>query len=679
MPLVAAVAAFIVFGLVMSAITIGVIILAIGAAIFGVCYLIYWIYKKQKEEEQRRAAAEALEQERQAFARITRQETLRLYDEASRPYPSQEAFFGLVVDAFTALKPELPPLPEETTSQLGAIAVEIYRRELPPRPPVIPEFANAGEEQAYQAAIRPLVAQAQAFDHQLIAQAVAKSFLAYLEQLPRQTKGQFTVSVAQLVNLPATTWGMIQPFRDPQLFERGLCRSIWNTFHENAVRAGGGNAPVYPQEFKSDLPADKIADLYLKDTPFQPLLKIRIPWGFTDEERFQHQWVLGSTGSGKTTYLSNLIKADLERVAQGECSIVLLDSQLALYQLAKCKYFAPGQPLHGKLVLIEPNAHHPLALNPFQIGRARYAADDERQINATVDLLTYAFGSIFEADLSTLQSGAARYIIRLMLEIPGANIETLTDFLTSKNYLKPEYQQCIAKLRGPAKSYFENRFEHLRPDTKSGILDRLYMLREHSAIDGMFCAPDCKLDLFTEMQNGKVIIVNADKDYLTQDRTEMFGRFFIAMLLQAAQQRAPLRDDQKLPCFCYIDEAHDYIRKDPRVPVLVDQARKQKVGMCFAHHRESQIDDKNVLSALQHTHIRTRCIEPRTASVAVGPIERTRTYLVPIEDVSFAREPHMTPEHWRRVQRDMRARYCIPPQIAAHPSPVTQSDATSDF
>jgi hypothetical protein len=201
----------------------------------------------------------------------------------------------------------------------------------------------------------------------------------------------------------------------------------------------------------------------------------------------------------------------------------------------------------------------------------RYAADDERQINATVDLLTYAFGSIFEADLSTLQSGAARYIIRLMLEVPGATIETLTDFLTGKNYLKPEYQESIKKLRGPAKSYFENRFEHLRPETKSGILDRLYILREHSAIDGMFCAADCKLDLYTEMQSGKVIIVNADKDYLTQDRTELFGRFFIAMLLQAAQQRAPLRDDQKLPCFCYIDEAHDYIRKDPRVPVLIDQ------------------------------------------------------------------------------------------------------------
>lgn len=209
MPLVAAVAAFIVFELVMSAITIGVIILAIGAAIFGLCYLIYWIYKKQKEEEQRRAAAEALEQERQAVARITRQETLRLHDEACRPYPSQEEFFGLVVDAFTALKPELPPLPEEATRQLGAVAVEIYRGELPPAPPAIPEFGNADEERAYQTAITPLVAQAQAFDPQLIAEAVAKSFLAYLKQLPRQTTGQFTVSVAQLVNLSATTWGMI--------------------------------------------------------------------------------------------------------------------------------------------------------------------------------------------------------------------------------------------------------------------------------------------------------------------------------------------------------------------------------------------------------------------------------------------------------------------------------------
>jgi|SRR5579862_510570 len=655
----------------MALLAIGLIVVVIGAVIFGVCFLIYWIYKTQKEAAEKEAATER-----------RRQETLQLYQQASREYLSEEQFLHLVTEGLTAALQSSPlrarPA-EEALRQLGDVALEIYRREVRPSPPPIPTFATPQEEYVFQETLRSIADRAIKFDDQLIADAIVKSFLAYLEQLPALAKGQFTVPVAQLVNLPATTWGMIQPFRDAQLFDRGLCQWIWNMFHENAVTAGGGTAPVYPQDFKADWPAQKIADLYFKNLPFHPLLQIPIPWGFTDEQRFQHQWVLGSTGSGKTTYLSNLITADLERVARGECSIVLLDSQLALYQLAKCRLFAPGEPLYGKLVLIEPNARNPVALNPFQIGRGRYAADDERQINATVDLLTYAFGSIFEADLSTLQSGAARYIIRLMLEIPGATIETLTDFLTAKNYLKPEYQECIKKLKGPAKSYFENRFEHLRPETKSGILDRLYMLREHSAIDGMFCAPDCKLDLYTEMQGGKVIIVNADKDYLTQDRTELFGRFFIAMLLQAAQQRAPLRDEQKLPCFCYIDEAHDYIRKDPRVPVLVDQVRKQRISMTFAHHRESQIDDKNVLAALQHAHIRTRCIDRGTASVSVGPVERTNTYLVPIENISFARSAHMTAQQWRQVQADMRVRYCASPAIAGPTSPVREEDATAEY
>jgi hypothetical protein len=664
------VAAFVIIALLLSFATFIAIFAVICAALFGIGYFIYWYYQREKAAAEHAAALERL-----------RQETLRLHNEASRQLPSVDEFVDLVTEAIPEVCKglKLAPCPRQLSQQFGTMAAEIYCRDLPALPPAIPDFATPHEERAFQAGLVRLADRAQKFDAKLIATAVAQSIAALLQHMPKQGNEQFRIPLAQLVDLPSLTWGLIDPFRKPELFSRGLCLSLWETFHQNAVTAGGGNAPVYPQDFKSDWPALKVADLYLKNTPFQPLLKTCVPWGVTDEQRFQHQWVLGSTGSGKTTYLTNLISADFDRVAKGECSIFVLDSQLALSQLAKCKVFAPGEPLHGKLVLIEPNARHPLALNPFHIGRARYAADDERQINATVDLLTYAFGSIFEADLSTLQSGAARYIIRLMLEIPGATIETLTDFLTGRNYLKPEYQHCVAKLRGPAKSYFENRFEHLRPDTKSGILDRLYMLREHSAIDAMFCASECKLDLYSEMQAGRIIVVNADKDYLTQDRTEMFGRFFIAMLLQAAQQRAPLRDAEKLPVFCYIDEAHDYIRKDPRVPVLIDQVRKQKVAMTFAHHRESQIEDKNVLSALQHTYIRTRCVDRGSATVTIGPIERAKTYFVPVEDFSFPRAPHMSAQEWRQVQQEMRARYCIGESVAVEAPPVAAEDATAEY
>lgn len=69
----------------------------------------------------------------------------------------------------------------------------------------------------------------------------------------------------------------------------------------------------------------------------------------------------------------------------------------------------------------------------------------------------------------------------------------------------------------------------------------------------MFTHPKSKLDLFTEMNAGKMILISTAKDLLKENGTEIFGRFFIAMIAQAAQERAVLPVSERLPIFVYID------------------------------------------------------------------------------------------------------------------------------
>ena len=48
------------------------------------------------------------------------------------------------------------------------------------------------------------------------------------------------------------------------------------------------------------------------------------------------------------------------------------------------------------------------------------------------------------------------------------------------------------------------------------------------------------------------------KDLLKQEGCEILGRFFIALICQAAQERASIAEEKRMPTFVYIDEAHDY-------------------------------------------------------------------------------------------------------------------------
>ena len=78
----------------------------------------------------------------------------------------------------------------------------------------------------------------------------------------------------------------------------------------------------------------------------------------------------------------------------------------------------------------------------------------------------------------------------------------------------------------------------------------------------MFSHPRSKLDLFSELNAGKIILINTAKDLLKENGTEIFGRFFIALIAQAAQERAVLPERQRLPTFVYVDEAADYFDRN---------------------------------------------------------------------------------------------------------------------
>ena len=122
------------------------------------------------------------------------------------------------------------------------------------------------------------------------------------------------------------------------------------------------------------------------------------------------------------------------------------------------------------------------------------------------------------------------------------------------------------------------------------MLRRLWGILENQTFERMFSHPRSKLDLFTEMNAGKVILINTAKDLLKEQGTEIFGRFFIALIAQAAQERATLPGDKRMPTFVYVDEAAEYF--DRNIGLILSQARKFNVGMVLAHQYLGQLEPK---------------------------------------------------------------------------------------
>lgn len=385
--------------------------------------------------------------------------------------------------------------------------------------------------------------------------------------------------------------------------ENALLPGLRNRLERNLIVASGGNpadprgfnrTPKLPTQFDAKDPS-ALVEAYLGGTPLDFLFQQRLSFTIPTEARFEHHHIVAGSGHGKTQTLQYLIGQDLAAVAEGKRTVIVLDSHGDLIRnISNLAEFAPDGPLHERVVIIDPtDVEWPVSLNLFDVGIERLQGYDmlerERLTNSILELYDFVLGTLLSAEMTQKQNVIFRYVTRLMLHIPDATIHTLRDLMEPGSQVR--FAEHIVKLTGSARHFFETEFASKEfEQTKKQVLRRLWGILENQTFERMFSHPRSKLDLFTEMNAGKVILINTAKDLLKEQGTEIFGRFFIAMIAQAAQERATLPADERLPTMVYIDEAADYF--DRNIGLILAQARKMNVGMVLAHQYLGQLDPK---------------------------------------------------------------------------------------
>lgn len=347
----------------------------------------------------------------------------------------------------------------------------------------------------------------------------------------------------------------------------------------------------------------QMIEAYLGGTPLAAFVAIPLPFALPRAQRFEHCHILGGTGHGKTQLLQTLMLADFDDPERP--AVVAIDSQGDMVRtLSRLARFDPA--LDDRLIILDPaDTAWPLRLNMFDINRARIDALDlgarEQVLAGIVELYDYIFGSLLGAELTQKQSVIFRYIARLMLEIPDANIQTLRQLMEDKHF--PTFAPYIARLRGTTRAFFETEFaDRSFSGTKQQIRRRLYGLLANPTFERMFSHPKNAFDMKAAMDGGKIVLINTAKDVLKAEASAIFGRYMIALAMQAALERAADPEADRRPAFVYIDEAADYF--DQNIDTLLIQARKYKVGLTLAHQHLDQLTSSLRASIMTNPSIR---------------------------------------------------------------------------
>jgi len=376
-------------------------------------------------------------------------------------------------------------------------------------------------------------------------------------------------------NLYGTLW-------QDEYKNNGLFINLTRQMYFNLCEVSGIPIPEEPkkpflQATKNKEPLSAIIDGYLKHTPFQEFFNAPLPLQLTHEERFSHMHIIGGSGAGKTQLLQNLILHDL--TSEKRPALVIVDSQGDLINKIL------RLDLDYEPILISPkDIHNPPALNIFDVKRlGNYDEASREQVTAgVIQTFDYLFEGLIGADLTAKQGVFFRFVARLMLALPetmGRNA-TILDMLALMDDVTP-YVATIAKLPPIQRQFFERDFPSKNfSQTKEQIRYRLQAILENPTLARLFSSPETKIDLFTELNKGSVILVDTAKDFL-KGASAHFGRIFISLVLQAVLERAVIPEHKRTAAFLIVDEAAQYF--DSNIDDLLTEARKYKLGCVFAH------------------------------------------------------------------------------------------------
>ena len=391
-------------------------------------------------------------------------------------------------------------------------------------------------------------------------------------------------------------------YRREELFNR-----VADQFYENYCEVSGrtdrnSSRPPLQAASQNPRPLDTVAEGYLFNTPFLDLYRMPVPLKLTHEDRFSHMHIVGGTGAGKTTLIENLILHDI--CADDPPSIVLIDPHSDLVR----KLFRADLGIEDRVILIDPrDIQYPPAINPFAINRERLDSYDEatrEQVTAgVIQTFSYLFGSLFNLDLTGKQSVFFRYCVRLLLSLPdtmGRNA-TIIDMLNLMADDTP-YRAAIKTLPDIQREFFERDFKSKTfQTTKEQIRYRLQAIIENPTMARLFTATETKVDLFTEMNRGAIILVDTAKDFL-KDNSAVYGQLLISLVLQAVIERAAIAESQRKPTFLYVDEAASFFSSN--IDDLLTEARKFKTGLVLAHQYMEQASSSLKASLAANTNIK---------------------------------------------------------------------------
>jgi energy-coupling factor transporter ATP-binding protein EcfA2 len=301
-------------------------------------------------------------------------------------------------------------------------------------------------------------------------------------------------------------------------------------------------------------------------------------FGIKEDDRRRHVYVIGKSGTGKSTLLANMVTMDIA-AGRGVC-LVDPHGETAEDVLK----LIPEDRVDDVIFFNPSDIDFPIAFNPL-----------ERVSNDMRHLVASGLMSVFKKIWPDVWSARMEYILNntllALLEYPNSTLLGIMKMFSDKEYRKT----IVDNLQDPVvKSFWADEFakytQKLETEAVAAIQNKVGQFVANPLIRNIIGQAHSSFDFRKVMDEGKIFIANLSKGRIGEDNSALLGAMVVTKIQLAAMSRSGTPTKQLKDFYLYVDEFQNFATES--FATILSEARKYKLNLTVAHQYIEQLSEE---------------------------------------------------------------------------------------
>jgi hypothetical protein len=316
---------------------------------------------------------------------------------------------------------------------------------------------------------------------------------------------------------------------------------------------------------------------YIGDTLYRGK---KVRFGLTEgDDRLRHMYLIGKTGTGKSTLLETMITQDIKK-GHG---VGVLDPHGET--IDKILERIPDERVDDVVVFDPSDTDRPVGLNLLEM-------QDPSQKNLMASALIAAIKQQFDYSWGPRLEYLLNYSLLTLLEVPGTSMLGITRLLEDDNYRN----YILHKVKDPVVlRFWEKEFRDMKGNQKlvteaiAPIQNKINRFLASTTIRNILGQRKSTIDIWDVMQSNKILLINLSKGKIGADNANLLGALLVSRIQFMALQRAKIPYEQRKPFYLYVDEFQNFATGS--FEEILSESRKYKLGLYLTHQYTSQLPE----------------------------------------------------------------------------------------